>query len=135
VQLNKSDEPLLGAKLENLLFLGEVKSDAGGKIRLQIPTKLGFLQEQLTEANIKNQIDKRVENAWGKGFSADIEVTGLQKSTASQPVSSISVADQTKNREQKQQEDILKQISEHPKVKLAQSVFNGKIQIRKKGEL
>jgi DNA polymerase-3 subunit gamma/tau len=137
VQFTKSDEPLLGAKLENLLFLGEFKSDAGGKIRLQIPPKLSFLQEQLTDAPIKIQIDKRVETAWGKGYSADIEVAGAPRSAgpeAAASTGSLSVADQTKNRELQRQEDLLKQVSEHPKVKLAQSVFNGKIQIRKKGE-
>jgi DNA polymerase-3 subunit gamma/tau len=127
VQFVKSDSPLLGAKIENLVFSGE-RSLGNGKIALDVgvPDKLGFLKEQLKDSQMKLSLQLLVEKSWGTQYSCEIRFDGTPAEGGS---SAVSVA---KAKELKNESDLLEKVAAHPKVISASEVFKGSFKLKNK---
>jgi DNA polymerase-3 subunit gamma/tau len=120
VQTIKSDEPLMGAKVENLLFIGE----ANKVLELAIPQKMGFLKDQMSDPALRKKLQNMIETSWGPGYALEIK----QEDKKAEGALSASGLGQVK--EKLKEDDLLKQATEHPKVKSATSVFKGSIQLK-----
>lgn len=112
----KDLDALLGAKIEPLLFKG-LKDKV---IELAIPHKMAFLRDQLLDGEVRKKLNGLIEQAWGPGHSFDIHLTqdmGVGTSAAAH----------SQEKQKKQQQDLVEQVSQHPKVKTAAAVFKGQI--------
>lgn len=120
VQTIKADEPLMGAKVENLLFVGEINK----VLELAIPQKMGFLSDQMSDPALRKKLQNMIETSWGPGYALEIK----QEDKKAEGALSASGLGQAK--EKLKEDDLLKQATEHPKVKSATSVFKGSIQLK-----
>ena len=114
----KNSEGLFGAKIENLLLLGV--SDQK-EITLGIPPKLQFLKDLMNDKNVLIKLQSYVDQYWGTGYA--IQVQQNVESTQS----GLSAQGMAQQKEELRQNEIKKQVSEHPLVLSAQSVFKGQI--------
>jgi DNA polymerase-3 subunit gamma/tau len=122
VQTIKGNDPLLGAKIENLLFLGET----GKVIELAIPHKMNFLKDQISDPTLRKKLQNLIETAWGPGYALEIK---LENKLADGAVSASGIA---QVKEKKKEDDLYKQVIDHPKVKSAASAFKGSVKFKNK---
>lgn len=120
VQKVKGDDPLLGAKAENLLFVGAKDK----LIELAIPQKMSFLRDQMSDPALRKKLQNMIETSWGPGYALDIQLEDKMSEGA------VSASKLAQVKEQKKEDDLYKQITEHPKVKSAASVFKGAVKMK-----
>jgi len=112
----RQTDALFAAKLENLLFIKEEKQ----KLFLGVPTKLVFLKDQMNEKDTKNKLQGTIDSHWGSGYAFEVIVT---KDAAQ----AESVHTMTQKSQLKADEELKKNLAEHPMIKAAQNVFKGQI--------
>lgn len=112
----RQSDALLGAKLENLLFIKEENQ----KLFLGVPHKWIFLKDQMNEKEIKNKLQGMIDSHWGSGYAFEVNVV-------KDPAQAESVQTLTQKNQLKADEELKKNLAEHPMVKAAQNVFKGQI--------
>ena len=114
----KNSEGLLGAKIENLLLLGVSEQK---EISLGIPAKLQFLKDLMNDKNVLIKMQSYVDQYWGTGYAIQVQ----QNVEPNQ--GGLSAQGLAQQKEEQRQTEIKQQVSEHPLVQSAQSVFKGQI--------
>lgn len=123
VQRIRSADAMLAAKIEPLLFI----KLAQNTLELGVPPKVAFLKDQLLAPETQAKLKSFIEQAWGPGYAFIIHLT-------QDPTAGTSAQKLGEERQQKKDKDLAAQVAEHPKVKLATSVFKGQIKsIRESG--
>jgi DNA polymerase-3 subunit gamma/tau len=118
VQKMKRVEPLLGAKVENLIFMG----CEGKVLRLGIPFKMQFLREQMSDPQAIKKIKTHIDQNWGPGYSMELKVTG-----ANETEKGLSAQALSQQKEQSRQDDIRSKVEQHPLVRSAKDAFKAQI--------
>lgn len=114
VQKMRNADALFAAKIEGILFSG-LKDKL---IELSIPKKLSFLKDQLGQAENQQKLQSMIDQHWGPGYTFNI-VTGKEEGASAQDLAQKKV--------EAREEEIAKQIADHPLIKTAQEVFKAKI--------
>ncbi|MGE0634645.1 MAG: DNA polymerase III subunit gamma/tau [Pseudobdellovibrionaceae bacterium] len=117
VQNIKISDPLFGAKIENLHFVG-IKEQV---LSLGIPSKLQFLKDAMKESSAQQKLQGFVQQFWGQGFALEL------KSSTEGKEETISAQMMTAKKEQERIDKLKEEVAEHPLVKKAQSVFKTQI--------
>jgi len=115
---------LLGAKVENLLFLGLGGNAGTVKIQLGIPAKMAFLKEQVLEATAKEKLLNLIVAKWGMNSTFELSIA---KDGADVAKNATSAKTMEVEIEKKKNKDLTEQIAAHPKVKAANAIFKGQI--------
>lgn len=108
---------LVAAKLDQLHLLEQ----KGQALIIGVPEKYKFLYTQVTDAGFQKKLVNYLNTFWGPGHEVTIQMQDLTNSATISP---------TKLQEQKQEEEndaLLKKIEDHPLVKQTKSIFNTKI--------
>ena len=116
IERTRQNEALFAAKLENLIF---VKEEAK-KLILGVPQKLVFLKDQMNDKDTKLKLQSLIDSHWGPGYAFEVTVT----KDSSQGESAQTMVQKS---QLKADEELKKNVSEHPMVKAAQNVFKGHI--------
>lgn len=113
----RSQDAIFGAKLESLLLEGE--SDK--KIQLKIPERFAFLKSQIMNADVQAKLNSYLNQFWSPGVVAQIGIGN----TNDAKLPSV----ETIKKEKLDQEEVqLRKLAEdHPLVKSAASILNGKV--------
>ncbi len=119
VQFLKQNEPILAAKVENLIF---ERFNAEEKvIQLGIPAVFGFLLDQITQSETKQKLQGSIDSFFGRGYNFDIQKT---KTVAGE--SALNIAQQ---KEIQAEEKLKDSWALDPRIRKAQEVFNGTIKV------
>lgn len=116
VQALRSKDSLLGAKIENLLFLG----DKNKTIELGVPTKMSFLRDLMNDPAVREKVQGLIDQMWGPGYALTVRIA--QETTGASSAKAIE-----QEKETKRQTDLTQQMAAHPKVKAANAIFKGQI--------
>ncbi len=111
----KDVDPLYAAKLENIVFIG----DSDKRLTLSVPSKLAFLRDQLLAPESRKKLQGLIDSFWGAGYAFDVGMGQEEKGD--------SVHSFRQREAQKQSEQILQRVKEHPAVQKAQEVFKTRI--------
>jgi DNA polymerase-3 subunit gamma/tau len=117
VQMIKSVDSLLGAKIEQLLVVAE----KGKTIELAVPAKMAFLKEQITDRVTREKLQGFVDQHWGAGYSLNIGVSQDSNNTGT------SAKSLEQEKETKKQQNMAEQVAAHPSVRAANTAFKGQI--------
>lgn len=112
----KASEALLAAKIESLAFLGEKNK----VLELSIPSKFGFMRDQLADAGLKAKLQKAIESHFGQGYVFQIQAGKDDKI-------GTSAKDMAAKQQQQKDDAIAQQVADHPLIKTAQSALKGQI--------
>ncbi len=118
VEKLKKQDPRVGAKLENvsILNLGE------GRLHLAVAANMGFLFEQLCEANFLSRLEKDISQIWGGKYAVQFSLSA--QSSAHQPLSPKAKREE----ERQQQEQLMREkILDNELVQQTQSIFDAEI--------
>jgi DNA polymerase III subunit gamma/tau len=110
VQKAKSRDPLMGAKLESLAFLGV----EGKKVQLSAKPQMDFLRTYFATPEAKQVLDKWIREFW----SAEHEFEFQKSGDLAKAVTASSMAE-AKGQQSFEQEK--KRLEQHPRVKLART--------------
>jgi DNA polymerase-3 subunit gamma/tau len=127
VQDTRTKDPLLAAKIENLIFLGEEKK----KISLAVPTKFDFIKDQMSDVVLRKKLQSLIDGYFGSGYSFDLKPEEKNAAKANEGITAQKVG---LAKEKQKQQDLSKQVADHPMVKSANSVFKGSFKIKDKNE-
>ena len=116
VQNIRQNDSVLAAKIENLLFVGQV----GKNLEVALPVSLSFLKDQMSDAATKKQLQILTEGFFGPGHTLEIKV-----SKDSSAGTSAQTVDAQKSKQK--EEDVAKQVADHPLVKSATLAFKGQV--------
>lgn len=115
----KGTDALLGAKVEQLTFVGTAPTPAK-EIQIAVSPNHGFLQGVLKDANVMKKLQSSIDHVWGTGYA--IRIKPFSENAGG--VSAVAVTEaKTKQKEQ----DLIDQLSEIPKVKSAMAAFKAPI--------
>ncbi|MBX3033812.1 MAG: DNA polymerase III subunit gamma/tau [Bdellovibrionaceae bacterium] len=116
VELVRAQDRIFAAKIESLLFSGEM----GQILKLAIPPKMVFLKDQLNDPETRKKLKAFIDSLWGDSYSVEI-VAGRETpgGTSAQALAA--------QRQKEADEEIKNRIAEHPLVKAAKTVFQGEI--------
>ncbi|MFP5518790.1 MAG: DNA polymerase III subunit gamma/tau [Bdellovibrionia bacterium] len=115
VDLVRQDDALFAAKIENLLFIKE--SDR--LIHLGVPPKLVFLKEQMADTQVRKKLQGYIDSLWGDGYSFQVNTDPAKSGQSAQAL--------VQQKHQLAEDEVKKQIAEHPAVKAATKAFKGQI--------
>jgi DNA polymerase III subunit gamma/tau len=118
VQFLKQNEPILAAKVENLIF---DQLDADKIIHLGLPPVFGFLADQITQSETKQKLQGCIDSFFGSRYNFEIQKT---KNVAGE--SALNIAQQ---KEIQAEEKLKDSWAQDPRIKKAQEVFNGTIKV------
>ncbi len=127
VQVVRQSEALLAAKIENLLYIGEQQSDNKKTILLAVPAKMAFLKEQILDAGTRKKLQSMIDTFFGSGYAFDVK---SEDKTASASETTVSAQKLGQAIEKQKEDDLTKQVADHPMVKSATSVFKGSFKIK-----
>jgi len=116
VQRLRSSEPILAAKVESLLFLGEKNK----VLDLTVPAKFAFLRDQLTEKSTNEKLQEAVTAHFGPGITYQIQASKDE-------AAGTSAQAMVQQKQKLKQDEIAQKVAEHPMVKSAQAAFKGQI--------
>ncbi len=120
VQTIKSADSLLGAKIENLLFIAEKNK----VIELAVPTKMSFLKDQMSDRATRERMQTFVDQYWGAGYSLTL---GFSQESKEKEGQAVSARANELDKEDKKQKSMAEQVAAHPKVIAANTAFKGQI--------
>lgn len=121
VQMIKGKDALFAAKIEHLLFLGEKDK----VLSLSIPAKMGFLKDQLGDKATQEKIQGFVDGFFGSGYNLDIQ-QGKQQPGQEEPKGTSAQAI-VQQKQQQKEEDIKRQVADHPMIRSATAAIKGQI--------
>lgn len=111
----KSSDPLLGAKIEQLTFIGASEQE----VFVAVAPKLNFLIGIFKEVEAMKSLQASIQTIWGKGFAIKIRPFNDQGGVSASAVSEAKVKEEEKA--------LMDQLAANPKVKNAMSSFNAPI--------
>jgi len=111
----KSSDPLLGAKIEQLTFIGASDQE----VFVAVAPKLNFLAGIFKEVEAMKSLQASIQTIWGKGFAIKIRPFNDQGGVSASAVSEAKVKEEEKA--------LMEQLAANPKVKNAMSSFNAPI--------
>lgn len=117
----KSNEPILSAKVENLVFQKYAENEK--IIYLDVPAVFSFLSDQINQAETQKKLQGLIDSFFGSGYTFTVQKT---KNSAGD-----SVLNKTIKKEIQAEEKLKQDWAEDPRVKAAQTIFNGTIKIIK----
>ncbi len=123
VQKVRESEALLAAKIENLLFLGEKNKI----LELAVPLKMNFLREQILDPATRKKLQSLVDTFFGSGYAFEIK---NEEKSAAKPDGAVSAQKLGQAKEKQKEDDLAKQVADHPMMKSATSVFKGSFKIK-----
>lgn len=116
VQMIRSKDALFAAKIENLLFLGEKDK----VLQLAVPAKMGFLKDQLADNSVHQKVQSFIEGYFGAGYKFDLEISKDEhKGTSAQAI--------VQQKQQQKDDDIKRQVADHPIIRSATAAIKGQI--------
>ncbi len=125
VQNMKHADPILGAKIENLIFVGFENN----RLELSIPSRVSFLAPQFQDKSLLTELEKRVRAEYGPQSQFVIFESKQAPSSGSTAKAIASEKERAKNQE------VIEDLSNHPLVKSASQTFKVKIKsVTNKGE-
>jgi DNA polymerase III subunit gamma/tau len=127
VQKVRETEALLAAKIENLLFLGETIGEKKKTLELAVPLKMSFLREQILDPATRKKLQSLVDTYFGSGYAFEIK---SEEKSALKPEGAVSAQKLGQAKEKQKEDDIAKQVADHPMMKSATSVFKGSFKIK-----
>ena len=127
VQQVRKSEALLAAKVENLLYVGEITRDGRHIIELAVPSKMAFLREQLVDVGTRKKLQSMIDTFFGSGYAFEVK---SEDKMASRVEPAVSAQKLGQEKEKQKEDDLAKQVAEHPLVKSATSVFKGSLKIK-----
>jgi DNA polymerase-3 subunit gamma/tau len=116
VQNIKSSDSLLGAKIENLMYISEKNK----VIELAIPAKMTFLRGQVSDSATKEKLQSFIDHTWGPGYAFEIKLS--QEAAVGTSAKALE-----QQKEQKKQQTLTEQVAAHPKVIAATAAFGSQI--------
>lgn len=116
VESVRQSDALFAAKLENVLFVKEEKQ----KLFLGVSPKLIFLKDQMNDKETKNKLQGMIDSHWGSGYAFEVNV--LKEKDQAESAQTM-----TQKNQLKADEELKKNLADHPMVKAAQNVFKGQI--------
>ncbi|MGZ5278394.1 MAG: DNA polymerase III subunit gamma/tau [Pseudobdellovibrionaceae bacterium] len=116
VQKLRSSEPILAAKVESLLFLGEKNK----VLDLTVPAKFAFLRDQLIDKSTSEKLQEAVAAHFGAGMTYQIQASKDE-------ATGTSAQAMVQQKQKLKQDEIAQKVAEHPMVKSAQAAFKGQI--------
>ncbi len=119
VQFLKRNEPILAAKIENLIF--EQFNEDAKKIQLGLPPVFGFLLDQILQAETKQKLQGSIDSFFGGGYNFEIQKT---KTVAGESALNTAV-----KKEIQAEEKLKDSWAQDSRIKKAQEVFNGTIKV------
>ncbi len=119
VQFLKQNEPILAAKVENLIF--EQLNSTDKIIELGVPPVFGFLLDQITQSETKQKLQGCIDSFFGPGYNFDIQKT---KTVAGESALNIAI-----KKEFQAEEKLKDSWAQDPRIRKAQEVFNGTIKV------
>lgn len=119
VQFLKKNEPILSAKIENLIF--DQLSSENKIIKLEIPPVFGFLIDQITQLETKKKLQGFIDSFFGPDYTFEV-----LKAKTSNGESVLNLDQQKEVQAEKKLKDSWSQDS---KIKAAQEIFNGTIKV------
>jgi DNA polymerase III subunit gamma/tau len=120
VQDLKSKEALLGAKIEPLAFSGIQVENGKNFLQLDVPSKMSFLKEQLSEPQAKAKLQSYITEFWGPDYILNLK-TGVAAPQGKSAQTTAAEKLATEN------EKLVENLKEHPKVKAATKIFGGQV--------
>ncbi len=120
VQKVKTDEPLMGAKIENLLFVQEQNK----VLEILVPKKFAFIKEQLADAVTQKKLQSLIDTYFGSGYAFNLKLEGPE------PANGVSAQKIAQDKEKTKQDELAKKVAEHPMVKTATAVFKGSVRLK-----
>lgn len=120
VQKIKAEEPLLGAKMENLFFV----QDQNKVIDLMVPQKLSFIKDQLTDAVTQKKLQSMIDTYFGSGYALNLKLE------AKESLVGVSAQKLAQDKEKAKQDELAKKVAEHPMVRSATSIFKGSVKLK-----
>ena len=125
VQNLKHADPILGAKIENLIFVGFTND----RLELSIPSRVSFLAPQFQDKGLLSELEKRVHAEYGPQSQFVILESKQAPASGNTAKAIANEKERTKNQE------IIEDLSNHPLVKSASQTFKVKIKsVTNKGE-
>lgn len=121
VQFIKTEQPSLGAKIENLAF-GQFLSESK-VIQLEVSAVFSFVADQITQKESQQKLQGLIDSFFGNGYT--FQVVKLKATN----VESAHVI--TQQKETEAEEKLKEAWMQDPKIKKAQEVFNGTIKLIK----
>lgn len=116
VEKTRQNDALFAAKLESLIFLKEEAQ----KLSLGVSQKHVFLKDQMSDKDIKKKLQGMIDSHWGPGYA--FEITVLKDSSQGESAQVMVQKNQIRA-----EEELKKNLADHPMVKAAQNVFKGQI--------
>jgi DNA polymerase III subunit gamma/tau len=114
VQRLRGTDPILAAKVDSLLFLGEKNK----VLDLTVPAKFAFLRSQIESERVK--LLNAVETHFGAGYSYQLQ-------DAKDETAGTSAQAMVQQKQKLKQDEIAQKVAEHPMIKSAQAAFKGQI--------
>jgi hypothetical protein len=116
VQNLRASDALFAAKIESLLFLGEKNK----VLDLAIPQKMNFLKDQMSDLAVQKKLQSFIEKIFGVGYRFEIQ-------TAKDESAGTSAQAMVQTKQKSKEEDMAKQVADHPRIKSATAAFKGQI--------
>jgi DNA polymerase-3 subunit gamma/tau len=131
VQDVKGKDSLLAAKIEVLIFAGEVQKT----LKLQVPVKEAFIKTQMEDKETRAKLQAMLDQFWGTGFNLDIQpepprTVNANPGVAANPTvksTATSVKEMDLQKTNEQQKKLAEQVASHSKIKAAHAIFNTQI--------
>ncbi len=126
VQQVKAADPILGAKIENLIFINHKDN----KLELGIPAKVSFLSPQFQDKALLSDLGKHVHIEYGAG--CEFTITESKQSSVKVATTAKSLATEKENAKT---QEVIEDLSKHPLVRSASQAFKVKIKsVTNKGD-
>jgi hypothetical protein len=122
----KAADPILGAKIENLVFTNHSEN----KLELGVPSKVSFLLPQFQDKALLSDLGKHIHIEYGP--DCDFVITEMKQSSFKTATTAKSLANE---KEKVKSQEVIEDLSKHPLVRSASQAFKVKIKsVTNKGD-